>query len=119
MPEPIDPLENEGIFTVNCEIGAKGTVDIEFSLRELNDDPTIFCRRESTKFYDQDCGQGEACSLIEAVECKFEANYDISYSRDKKNITAFVNELPKRAQLVMCISGNGTRTSSSDQVELR
>jgi hypothetical protein len=60
MPEPIDPYENEGIFTVHYEIGANGIVDIEFSLRESNDDPTIFCGRESTKFYDQDCGQGEA-----------------------------------------------------------
>jgi hypothetical protein len=83
MPEPIDPYKNERVFTVNYEISAEVTVDIEFS------------QRESTTFYDQDCGQGKACSLIEAQECKFEANYDISCSRDKKNITAFINELPK------------------------
>jgi hypothetical protein len=28
MPEPIDPYENEGVFTVNYEINANGTVDI-------------------------------------------------------------------------------------------
>jgi hypothetical protein len=119
MPEPIDPYENEGVFTVNYEIDANGTVDIEFSLMEPDDDPAIFCGKESTKFYDKDCGPSKGCGLIENVECKFEANYEISCGGDKKNITAFMDELPKRAQLVMCVSGSGTRTFFSDQVELR
>lgn len=119
-PEPIDPYENEGGFTVNYEISSDGIVDVEFSLMNSDEDPSIFCGNESTEFFDRNCGADQSCLLNESISCKYESNYDISCTIGKKsNLTEFIDELPKRAQMVICTSINNSRTFKSVLVELR
>lgn len=117
--EPIDPYENEGMFSVAYAIEADGTVDIELSVIEAGGS-IVFCGNESTEFYDRDCGPGKSCGLSGELSCKFSANYMLSCEGGaERNLIVFFDELPKNADIVLCVSHASGGGASKERVQFR
>ncbi|GAA4086772.1 hypothetical protein [Zhongshania borealis] len=118
-PEPIDPYENDGQFSVTYAIEADGTVDIELSVIEAGGS-IVFCGNESTEFYDRDCGPGKSCGLSGELSCKFSANYMLSCEGGaERNLIVFFDELPKNADIVLCVSHASGGGASKERVQFR
>jgi hypothetical protein len=95
QPEPIDPYENNGVFTVNYAIEANGTVDIELSVVDDNS-AFILCGSESTEFYDKDCGPDKSCDLTGQISCQFTPHNLISCNGGPTtDLTDFFDQLPQ------------------------
>lgn len=119
QPQPISPYENDGVFTVDYEIDANGTVDIELSVIEAGQTP-LFCGSETTEFYDQDCGEGESCGLSGEISCQFTSHNLISCEGGPiTDLTDFFEQLPQEADIVLCVNRHSGGSANVARVEFR
>ncbi len=119
QPQPIDPYENEGVFSISYDLEANGTVKIEFSVVE-EAEGLFFCGSEATEFYQKTCGEGLDCGLVGEVSCEFTPHNQISCEGGAKtDLTSFFEKLPQEAELVMCVRRKNSGHYNAERVEFR
>ncbi|MDD3764439.1 MAG: hypothetical protein PHP86_14210 [Nevskiales bacterium] len=118
-PKPISASNNGGAFTIQWDASANGIVDIELSVKEA--DGTIdFCADGPHEFYDRPCGGDYACQLQMTLDCTFGNDNRIDCTGGKGvDLSGFLDQIPKQADLQIKVRGRNTVSCSSERVEFR
>lgn len=115
----IDANENGGNFSIDLDIEANGSVDIELSVTK--DSNGVFtCGSEATEFVDFDCGVGGECSFNQSLQCNFNNQNVLSCTGHKSvNLTNYFDALPEEASIILCVNKQQGFTTNTDRVEFR
>ncbi|MEC4685408.1 MAG: hypothetical protein VST71_06725 [Nitrospirota bacterium] len=120
---PINSIVNDGVFKVSWSVSSDDIYHIELYLS--NDDE--LSRDTDVDFFGRNCGSiSTACKQNGSVDCRFTTQNKISCGtisiyNPEKDITPFLDQIPKAAYLIMeaCNALFDSCETASVQVELQ